>query len=130
MNIGIKWCDLLDELIIETSVANKSLFGMQILMESLSNNRVTIDTDSYLLKHCIDVGIGLLFSTFRHYYHTPSSIFDVSPNILYLLGIKWQPWTTQQKQVTFLHFLEVQIRFINLALQKRKNGCQEFKFEL
>ena len=88
MNMGINWCDLLDELFIETSIANKSLFGMQILMESLSNNRVTIDTDSYLLKHCIDVGVGLLFPSLRHYYHTPTSIFDVPPNILYLLGIK------------------------------------------
>jgi len=85
-----------DELIIETSIANKSLFGMQILMESLSNNRVTVDTDSYLLKHCIDVGVGLLFSTLRHYYHTSTSVLDVPPNILYLLGIKWQPWTSQQ----------------------------------
>ena len=99
-------------------------------MESLSNNRVTVDTDSYLLKHCIDVGVGLLLPSLRHYYHTPTSILDVSPNILYLLGIKWQPWTTQQKQVTFLHFLQVQLCFINLALEKEKNGCQEFKFEL
>ena len=73
---------LLDKLFIETSIADESLFGMQILMESLSNNRVTVHTDSYLLKHCIDVGVGLLFATFGHYYHTSTSIFDVPPNIL------------------------------------------------
>ena len=93
---------LLDELFIETAVANESLFGMQILMESLSYNRVTVDTDSYLLKHCIDVGVGLLLPSLRHYYHTPTSIFDVPPNILKLLGIKWQTRTSQQKQVAFL----------------------------
>jgi len=98
---------LLDELIIETSVANKGLLGMQILMESLSNYRVTIDTDSYLLKHCIDVGVCLLFASLRHYYHTPTSFFDVPPNVLYLLRIKWQPGSTQQKQVTFFHFLKI-----------------------
>ena len=87
----------LGELVIETSVANKSLFGMQILMESLSDNRVTIDKNSYLLKHCIDVGVCLLLSALRHYYHTPTSFFDVPPNILYLLRIKWQSRTSQQK---------------------------------
>jgi len=80
---------------------------MQILMESLSYNRVTIDADSYLLKHCIDVGICLLFSALRHHYYTPTSFFDVPPNILYFLGIKRQSGTPQQKQVAFFHFLKV-----------------------
>ena len=40
---------LLDEFIIETPVADKGLLGMQIFMECLSNDRVTIDTNTHLL---------------------------------------------------------------------------------
>lgn len=41
---------LLYKLLIETSIAYKSFLWMEVLMESLSDNGVAVDTDADLLQ--------------------------------------------------------------------------------
>ena len=40
---------LLDELIVQATIADIGLFWMEVFMECLSNDRVTIDTNTHLL---------------------------------------------------------------------------------
>jgi len=86
----------LDQLVVETAVADEGLLGVQILVEGLANDRVAVDADPHLLQHCIDVRVELMLATLRHYNQTSTSLFDVAPDILQLLGIEWQTGTTKQ----------------------------------
>jgi hypothetical protein len=68
---------------------------MKILMERFPDYGVTVDTDAYLFKHCIDISIVFLLSSFSHHDHTSSSLFYVLLDVMKFLSIEREAWTTQ-----------------------------------
>ena len=108
--------DLLCELLVEAAVADEGLLGVQVLVERFADDRVAVDTDAYLLQHCIDIGVALELAAFAHHDHTPTSLFDVSPDVLQLLSIERQARPAQQEQVSLLELFQRQGRLVDFAL--------------
>jgi hypothetical protein len=105
------------ELLIEAAIADKGFFGVQIFVETLSNDRIVVHVDSKLFQHCIDVGVGFLLATLLHDNEDGAAIFDVVANILELLAREWHAGTTQQNEMALAHALRGQICLVNIALQ-------------
>lgn len=88
-------CHLLDELFRKAAVANESFLGMQILVESLTDNAVGVDRDAYLLKHSIHVGVQLVLTTLSHEDHTSTAFLNITTDVLQLLRGEWQTRSTK-----------------------------------
>jgi len=71
-------------------------------MEGFSNNGVTIDANADLLEHSIDISVLFLFTSFIHHDNASTSFLDVSPDVLQLLGVERQSWSTEKQQMGFL----------------------------
>lgn len=55
-----------DELLVKATVANESLLRVQVLLESLTDNAVSVDENAKLLEHGVDVGVHAGFATLVH----------------------------------------------------------------
>ena len=98
----------LDQFVIEAPVANEGLLWMKVFVEGFSNDAVLVDAHAHLLKHGIDVGVALLLSAFGHHNHAPATVFDVASDVLQLLGIEGEPWTSKEKEMALLEALDGQ----------------------
>jgi len=59
---------------------------MQVFVEGLPDNRVSIAADTDLLKHGIDVSLELVLASLWHNDEDGTTVLDVEPDILQLLG--------------------------------------------
>lgn len=90
---------------VQAPIAHKSFFWMQILVKGFSNDCVSVDTNAHLFEHGVDVCALFLFTAFIHHDHASSSFLNVLANVLKLLSIEGQLWTSKQQQMAFLKFL-------------------------
>ena len=104
------------ELVVEAPVADESLFGVKILEEALSNDRVSVAGNTNLLEHGIDVGSKLLFTSLRHHEQHAATRFDIGQQVLQLLCSEGRSWTTEQQKVGLLHLLELELFLVNDTL--------------
>jgi hypothetical protein len=87
-------------------------------MESFSDNRISINTYSDLLKHGIDIGVVFTFTAFRRQKKNTASTFNILKNILQFLTSKRHPGTSKEKHVCLSKAFHRQFRFVYFTLEK------------
>ena len=107
---------LLDELFRKATISNKGLFGMEVLVEGLSNHAVRVYGDANLLEHRIDIGVQFGLATLVHKDDTATALLDVASDILQLLSGEWQFGAAEEKEVVLFQLFEREFGLINLAL--------------
>ena len=89
---------------------------MEVLKEGLPDHRVSVDGDSDLLEHSVDIGRELVLSAFSHDYKHTTSVLYVHADVLQLLCSEGHLRSTQEEEVALSEALEVESRLINFAL--------------
>jgi hypothetical protein len=87
---------------VENSIGNKDFFRMVILIEDSSDYRVTIDTNSVLLKKVIDVGVRLALSSFPKENQNISSCIEIILQMLEFNCIEHFSRISKHKKVVLL----------------------------
>ena len=78
------------EVLIKNAVTNEALFRVQVLVEVLPDNWVTIDTDTDLLQEGINIGVDSAFTSLLHNYERAASALNVVPDVLQLMAREGQ----------------------------------------
>jgi len=73
------------QFLIKNPIADEGFLGMEVFVEGLPDNRVSIAADTDLLKHGIDVGLELVLATLSHDNHNGPTVLDVEADVLELL---------------------------------------------
>jgi len=89
---------------------------VEVLKEGLPDHRVSVDGDSDLLEHGVDVSRELVLSAFSHDYKHTTSVLYVHADVLQLLCSEGHLRSTQEEEVALSEALEVESRLINFAL--------------
>ena len=89
---------------------------MEVFIEGLPDHRVSVDGNSDLLQHGVDVGRELVLSAFSHDYQYTTSILNVDADVLQLLCSEGHLRSTQEEEVALSEALKVESRFVNFAL--------------
>lgn len=89
---------------------------MEVFKEGLPDHRVSVDGDSDLLKHGVDVGRQLVLATFSHDYKYTTSLLYVHADVLQLLCSEGHLRSTQEEEMALSEALEVESRLIDFAL--------------
>jgi len=72
---------------------------MKVFKEALPDHRVSVDTDTDLFEHGIDVGRELVLPAFSHYYHNTTSVLNVHTDVLQLLSCERHLRSSQKKEM-------------------------------
>ena len=119
--LGFALCNA-HQFFIEDTVPDVCLFRVQVLVEGLSDHGVSVAADANLLKHRVDIGLQLVLAALAHHNDYTAAIFDVSADILQLLGREWQSWSAQKQQIALSELFDGQVGLVDLTLGTNKNG--------
>ena len=109
-----------DQILVEDSIADEALLGMQILVEVLPNDRVVVDADAYLLEESIDVRVQSRLTSLLHDDERIASILNVVPDVLKLMASERLPRSSKQQQLLALERLLTYGLLIHSALYTHK----------
>ena len=104
------------QLFVQDSVPNKCFLGVEVLIETLPNNRVSVDADSNLFEHGVNIGGKFVFSAFCHNDEDTASILNVEADVLEFLGSEREFGRSQEEHMALLQAFIGESSFVNFAL--------------
>ena len=94
-------------LLIENSIVNVRLFGVEIFVKRCSDNTVRVDSHSKFTNHLVDIRIILPITSLVRKDQQIASILNILLEVLNLSGSKFILRSSKNKKMSFFNLIEI-----------------------